>query len=135
MRRLLAFALLLAACTAAPPSAWRVVESDMRADPVEDGSIGEIRYAGEESVRGTFQMHPDAEFPALCFFVDELDRGKLPRFRNDVRRPWFCFTNEDDVRRVAKAGQTARIRIADYHYRYSHTDTYNSARFVRIEAP
>jgi len=132
MRRLIAIVLLFVAC-ATTTSAWRVVESDVWPDPSEDGSIGEIRYAGEESVRGAFQMHPDAEFPALCFFVDELDRGKLPRFRNDVRRPWFCFTNQDEVRGVAKAGQEARIRIADFHYRYSHTDTYNSARFVGFD--
>jgi hypothetical protein len=112
---------------------WRVVRADVRRDPVENGWTGEVDLDGEVSVNGTFQPHFDSELGLLCFFVDESDRAKLPRFPNDVRRPWFCFTNEDEVRRVATAGKRARIRIAKYHYRYSHTDVFNTVEFVAVD--
>jgi hypothetical protein len=144
MRRVLVV-LLLSACGARPQAfdwarvqpgdsvgVWRVVQRDVRPDPGERGWIGDVRYAGEAEVSGMFQAHPDSELHALCFFVDESDRGILPRFPNDVRKPWFCFTNEDGVRPVASEGMHARIRIADYRYLYSHTDVYNTARFVAL---
>lgn len=140
--------LLLAACaTATPPrefdpsqfepgemvGTWRVVEKDVLRDPLEEtGWTGRVLFAGEAEARGTFQMHPDPDVPELCFFVDDIDRGRFPRFTNDVRKPWFCFTNEQDVRRVAKAGEHAKIAVAEYHYRYSHTDAYNEVRFLGL---
>ena len=142
------FLLLIAACaTSAPPrefdpskfetgaalGPWRVVEKDVLRDPLEEtGWIGRVLFEGQADVRGTFQMHFDPEYPKLCFFADDIDRPKLPRFANDVRKAWFCFTNEEDVTRVAKAGDRATIAIADFHYRYSHTDVVNSARFVAL---
>lgn len=132
VRHCVVIALLLTACATTPPSPWRVVSSDIRPDPIENGSIGEVVYEGEAVLSGTLQPHFDPEANARCFFVDESDRDKFPRFPNDVRKPWFCFTNEDAVRRVAKPGQHARIRIADFHYRYSHTEVVNSARFVEL---
>jgi hypothetical protein len=139
--------LVLVACTPPPPAAptaapwragdvvgtWRVVRADVRPDPVENGWTGEVDFEGEVVVNGTFQPHFDSEFGALCFFVDESDRALFPRFPNDVRRPWFCFTNEEEVRRVAKAGDRARIRVSKYRYMYSHTDVYNTVEFVALE--
>ena len=109
------------------------MKADIRRDPVENGWIGEVDFEGQVTVNGTLQPHPDTDFGALCFFVDESDRALLPRFPNDVRRPWFCFTNEDEVRRVAKAGQRARIRVSKFRYMYSHTDVYNTVEFVALE--
>jgi len=111
---------------------WRVVRADVRPDPVENGWIGEADFEGEAVISGTFQPHPDAEFGALCFFADESERTKLPRFPNDVRRPWFCFTNEDEVRRAASAGDRVRIRVAKFLYMYSHTDVYNRVELVEV---
>ncbi|HJQ35933.1 MAG TPA: hypothetical protein VKB93_02230 [Thermoanaerobaculia bacterium] len=109
---------------------WTVVRSDIRSDPTESGWIGEVDFAGQATLPGTFQKHFDTD--ALCFFVDESDRGALPRFSNDVRKPWFCFTNDADVRNVAKEGMHAHIRIDSFLYRYSHTDVVNGTKFVSL---
>ena len=113
--------------------AWSVRDVTFRPDPSEQGWTGEVRFSGEVSLAGTFQPHFDSEVRAVCFFVDPDDAVKLPRFANDVRKPWFCFQNEEEARSAAPFGTHATIRVSDYHYAYSHTDVVNSVKLVAVE--
>lgn len=113
--------------------AWSVRDVTFRPDPSEQGWTGEVRFSGEVSLSGTFQPHFDSEVKAACFFVDLDDAAKLPRFANDVRKPWFCFQNEEEARSAAPVGTRATIRVSDYHYAYSHTDVVNSVKLLTVE--
>lgn len=97
--------------------------------------VGRVRFAGQVRVRGTWEPHPDAEFRALCFFAAGEYAPRLPRFRSDVRRPWFCFEDQERARRLLKVPPErgrAEILIDGFTYHYAPTDVYNQARLVRV---
>jgi hypothetical protein len=115
----------------------RVDSVSILPDPVDSfGWIGQVEYAGPVELVGEYRPHmdfPDVEEP--CFFVDDSVAGRLPRFPNDVRRSWFCFTDARNV--VDQLGppdsiSRARIIIDRFHYHYQHTDVYNVARLARV---
>jgi hypothetical protein len=116
----------------------RVDSIDVLPDPVDgQGWMGRVTYSGEVALTGEYRPHPD--FPdvrEICFFADDSAAVRLPRFPNDVRRPWLCFRNQGEAARMlGEAGGTGRARVLvesfDYHYR--HTDVYNVASLVSAE--
>jgi hypothetical protein len=113
----------------------RIDSLSIRPDPVDGfGWMGTVDFSGSVELAGAFRPHMD--FPDVretCFFVDDSLRSRLPRFPNDVRRSWFCFTNPAQAEAVLGVpGDTARarIRIDRFYYHYRHTDVYNRARLV-----
>jgi hypothetical protein len=108
-------------------------------DPADGfGWMGSVDYSGVVPLTGEYRSHGDfPEVREICFFADDSSAVRLPRFPNDARRPWFCFTNQDRaVELFGGPGATGRARVVidRYLYLYRHTDVYNRARLVRVEA-
>lgn len=113
----------------------RVVSVDVRPEVVDSfGWSGRLRFTGEVALRGTHRPHP--EFPdvrAVCFYPDSASAARLPRFPNDQRISWLCFTNHDEAERLlGMAAGEMSIVVDDFDYVYEHTDSYNTARLVRV---
>lgn len=113
----------------------RVESIDARPEVVDSfGWSGRLRFSGEVELRGTHRPHP--EFPdvrAVCFYPDSASAAKLPRFPNDERVSWLCFTNQDEAERLLGLGtRETPIVVDDFDYVYEHTDSYNTARLVRV---
>jgi hypothetical protein len=95
--------------------------------------VGTVRFAGEARVRGRTGAHPDTDVDLPCFFADSTSGGRLPRFARDERRPWFCFSNAAEARRLLPADTAARSIVIDgFIYQYARTDVVNTARLVRV---
>ena len=100
--------------------------------------VGDVRFAGEARVRGRYQRHPDTDVDLLCFFTDAESGMRLPRFPHDERRPWFCFANQQDARRMLRTppdtGPAAIVIVIDrFAYHFGYSDGFNQARLVRVE--
>lgn len=117
------------------------VVAGMRIEAMEirrasDGELlGTVRFAGEARVSGRFGPHPSSEVDALCFFADPASAGRLPRFPQDQRRAWFCFSDQAEARRMLAPADSggASIVIDRYTYHYGHSDGVNEARLDRVE--
>ena len=100
------------------------------------GWVGSARFAGTVNVSGHYGSHPAyPELGELCFFPDAASGERLPRFANDHRKTWFCFTNRREaVQRLAPppSSGTAEIVIDDFHYVFEHSDVNNAARLVEV---
>lgn len=74
----------------------------------------------------------------LCFYPDSASADRLPRFPNDVRTSWFCFTNQEEAQRLLgalPASGEATIVVDELFYIYQHTDVHNRARLSRVIGP
>ena len=96
---------------------------------------GIVRFQGQATISGSTIPHFDSEVDALCFEIGAESAEKLPRFENDQRRPWLCFENDGEIRKLL--GQPAERRrvtivIDDYQTVHQYTDTFDTARFIRI---
>lgn len=116
----------------------RVDAVAVRPDPVDGfGWMGKVDYSGEVTLTGEYRPHFDfPEVREICFFADDSSAVRLPRFPNDVRHPWFCFSNQAEAGRMLGEPATrgrARIRIDRFSYHYRHTDVYNLGRLVDAE--
>ena len=100
------------------------------------GWMGRVRFSGTLTLSGTYAPHPAyPEVEQLCFFPDDDAAVRLPRFPNDERISWFCFSNQDQARQrlaAPPAEGAATIMIDGFEYLYEHSDTYNSARLERV---
>ncbi|MCG0239375.1 MAG: hypothetical protein L6E13_09275 [Firmicutes bacterium] len=101
---------------------------------------GIIEFSGEVTLSGTYIHYPpEEEFVGgqVCFDqLDEASLARLPRARGDERYLWFCFTNREEARQaLAPAGVgEATVVIDGYTINLQHTETWNTARLVRVEA-
>ena len=100
------------------------------------GWYGSVDFEGEVELRGSYRPHPEyPELRELCFYPDEESASRLPRFPNDVRTSWLCFSNQAEAQRelgaLPEAG-TATILIDDFHYLFQPSDVYNAARLVSV---
>lgn len=115
----------------------------IEATPYQDrGYVGTAKFRGETTVSGTYKLAPDAADAGTgnpCFFADAASASKLPRFANDERVPWFCFTNaaavEQALGQPTATGKQVTIAIADYETVYQPSDVVNQAKFVRVVEP
>lgn len=109
--------------------------AELRVERAADGEpVGTVRFAGEARVRGRAGAHPDPDVDLPCFFADSASAHPLPRFPRDERRPWFCFSNAAEARRMLPADTVARSVVIDgFIYQYARTDVVNTARLVRVE--
>lgn len=100
--------------------------------------VGRATFTGELELAGRTLRHFDADVRAVCFEADLGSAGRMPRWRGDERRPWFCFRDTDDAaRRLAAPGveRAARVVVADFTIVRGLSDEVNQARLVRTLAP
>lgn len=106
-----------------------------------DAYVGTVEFRGEVTLSGTYSPQTalvGSERAVPCFFVSEVSNTQLPRFSNDERNPWFCFTNPDAVQAAfgnTSTEQPATIVVDAYKTVYIPSDVYNEARFVRMATP
>jgi hypothetical protein len=80
--------------------------------------------------------HPDgADYPFPCFEADSATSSRLPRWKGDERRSWFCFENPEEA--SARLGgpapdRPATIRIDRFTIHRNLTDAVNSARLTAV---
>jgi hypothetical protein len=100
------------------------------------GWMGSVDFSGTVTLTGRYRPHPEAPaVPALCFYPDSVSAAQLPRFPNDERTSWFCFTNTADAEAAfgGPGGEgEATIVINEFYYLYQPTDSYNTARLQQV---
>lgn len=99
--------------------------------------VGIARFRGEIRLSGRTMRNPDDDLAtrAVCFEADSISAARLPRWRGDARRPWFCFTNERTAARtLAPPGEerAATVVIDRFTIHRGMSDEVNSARLVRV---
>lgn len=116
---------------------FRVEGTYLGQDPADFS--GTIAFSGEVTLSGTYiHYSPEEEFlgDQVCFDqLDEASLARLPRARGDERYLWFCFTNREEARQAlapAGVGETTVV-IDGYTVDLQHTETWNTARLVRVE--
>jgi hypothetical protein len=67
--------------------------------PVDSTYVGVAIFRGQIELSGRTMRHFEPDAQDICFEADSVSAARLPRWRGDERRPWFCFTNEADARR------------------------------------
>jgi hypothetical protein len=116
--------------------ALRVVRVDVRRAVTDSTPVGTIAFRGEVALTGRRIPHFDADLAAtvVCFEADSLSAARLPRWRGDRRRPWFCFDDatvaDSLMGPVAASSAAVRIVIDDFTIHRGLTDQVNSARLV-----
>jgi len=114
-----------------------LVLEELRREGTPDGEwVGSARFSGAVSLGGHTFAHPDgADYPFPCFEVDSVAARRLPRWKGDERRPWFCFENSTEARALfggTAAGRPFSIRIDRFTIHRNLTDAVNSARLLRL---
>jgi hypothetical protein len=100
--------------------------------------VGRAAFIGELALSGSTLRHFEPDVRAVCFEADLESARRMPRWRGDERRPWFCFRDTDDAaRRLAQPGveRPARLIIADFTIVRGLSDEVNEARLVRVLPP
>lgn len=99
--------------------------------------VGSARFSGEIELSGATLRNPDADLGLrlTCFEADSTSAARLPRWSEDERRSWFCFTNNDEAARSLgppSEGVRATIVIDEFTIYRNMSDAVNSARFRRL---
>lgn len=105
-----------------------------RRTPIDSTYVGTARFRGEIELSGQTMRHPDSDVQVVCFEADSLSAARLPRWKGDERRPWFCFTNDGEARRALGPpidGVEATVVIDRFTIHRGLSDEVNSARLVR----
>ena len=115
-----------------------LVVQSVEARRAVDGSwVGTARFAGELKVTGRRRPHPDPELGAVCFEVDEGSAAAIPRWAGDERRPWFCFDNAEEARRLlphtAADARPVTAVVDGFAIHRGLSDEVNSAHLVRVQ--
>jgi hypothetical protein len=110
-----------------------VATTDVRI-ALDSSPVGTIAFRGELELSGRRIPHFDADLASrsVCFEADSVSAMRLPRWRGDRRRPWFCFENPSEAE---SSGEIVRITIDKFTIHRGVSDQVNSARFVRARDP
>jgi len=114
-----------------------VVESvNVQRTPIDSSYVGTVRFRGEVELSGATMRNPDADAATrvVCFEADSASAARLPRWREDERRAWFCFDNQQAARRALgppSEGVRATVVVDRFTTHRMFTDAVNSARLVR----
>ena len=113
-----------------------LVIEEIRPERASTGEwVGSARFRGGLTLDGRTFAHPDgADYPYPCFEADSTSALRLPRWKGDERRPWFCFENGADASAAmgTAAGRAYSIGIERFTIHRNLSDAVNSARFVGI---
>ena len=104
---------------------------------VDSTHVGVAHFRGEIQLRGWTMRHPDPDAHRVftCFEADSSSAARLPRWKGDERRPWFCFSNRAEAAQSLgppSEGVPATIVIDQFTIHRGMSDEVNSARFVRL---
>lgn len=115
--------------------------TSLEATTISDGVYyGHAQFSGETTVTGKYD--PQTYLPGSiegipCFYVSPESNDQLPRFINDERDPWFCFTNPSDVITafgdIEEPVDNVTMVINQFQTEYVPTDVVNQAEFVRLK--
>jgi hypothetical protein len=101
--------------------------------------LGDVRFRGEVALTGRTMRHSDhPDVRAVCFEADSASGERLPRWRGDERRAWFCFEDRARAERLlAPAGveRDASVVVDRFTIHRGMSDEVNSARLVRVRNP
>jgi hypothetical protein len=114
-----------------------VVDSvEAQRTPADSSYVGVARFRGELALTGTTLPHFDADArnTTTCFEADSSSAARMPRWRDDTRRSWFCFENRSEA--LAAFGPLSdsvpvTVVIDRFTINRGLSDQVNSARFVR----
>ncbi len=125
------------AVTVAPGDSVRglVVDSVAVSMAYDSTAVGTVKLRGEFVIVGQITAHPDTELNALCFEAESVSKFELPRLQGDNRRPWFCFSNISDARRLLAPftpGRMYRVVLDQFTIHRGLTDQTNSARLRHV---
>lgn len=112
-----------------------LVLEEIRPERASTGEwVGSARFRGSVPVTGRRFPHPDgSDYPYPCFEVDSSTALRLPRWKGDERRPWFCFENGAEASTaLGTAGRVYSILIEHFSIHRNLSDAVNTARFVRL---
>ena len=111
-----------------------LVIDEIRPERASTGDwVGSARFRGEVHLDGRTFAHPDgADYPYPCFEADTTSALRLPRWKGDDRRPWFCFENAADASAAlgTTPGRVHSILIERFTIHRNLSDAVNSARFL-----
>jgi len=104
---------------------------------IDSTRIGTARFSGQLELSGWTKRHFEADLRDvdICFEADSTSAARMPRWRGDERRAWFCFENQTEARRMLgpPSDSTPTTVIVDrFNLRRGLTDEVNSARLVRV---
>jgi len=99
--------------------------------------VGTARFSGQLELSGWTVRHPEADLRDrdLCFEADSTSAARLPRWRGDERRAWFCFGNQADAKRMLgppSDSTWATIIIDRFNIHRGLSDEVNSARLAVV---
>lgn len=98
--------------------------------------VGVVRFHGRVRLAGHRMPHFDSDVRAVCFEADSQSARRLPRWPNDERRPWFCFSNTAAATKLLGAADTLEritIVIDSFTTVRAFTDAVNSAWLAELE--
>lgn len=106
-----------------------------RRSAVDSTHVGSVTFRGRLQLSGRLMEHPEADLreTVVCFEADAASAGRMPRWRHDARRPWFCFVNPADARRALAPSDSVTsmtIVIEGFTIHRGLTDEVNTARFA-----
>jgi hypothetical protein len=114
----------------------RIESMEVQPETVDSaGWTGSVDFSGTITLTGRYRPHPEnPDVRALCFYPDSASATQLPRFPNDRRISWFCFSNTEEAEFALAGTQEgeATIVINEFDYLYQHTDSYNTARLQQV---
>ena len=99
--------------------------------------VGVARFRGEIELAGATlrNFDPDLSQQLTCFEADSASAARLPRWAQDERRAWFCFTNNEEAARALgppSEGVPATIVVDSFTIHRNLSDAVNAARFRRL---
>ena len=105
--------------------------------PADSSFVGVARFAGEITLTGSTVRHFDADLKdsASCFEADAPSAARLPRWRGDTRRPWFCFENQSAaLSAIGQPGNEVPLTVVIDRFTINRglSDQINTARLIRV---
>ncbi len=101
-------------------------------------AVGTAVFSGEVELTGaTIRHHEHPDVQVTCFEADSASAVRLPRWKDDRRRAWFCLGNvAEAARHLAPPGvvRSAAIVIDSFTIHRGLSDEVNTARLVRVIA-
>lgn len=117
-------------------SVGSLVVSRLEVEETHDSiAVGIASFTGKLHLTGQIMAHPDSEAKELCFEADPATSTRLPRWKGDSRRPWFCFTNREQASQLLSplvAGRMYKVVIEDFTIHRGLSDQVNSARLTEV---